>query len=211
MHYPDLQSLFDVYPELRKITESQHFRDRWQSYNIHIKKKKIDTVTPSWALVETDRLGRKHGTTRVEDCNGVLWKTAQFVNNLQQGIEIEYRNYGHYGPCKTYWHQGQRQGTSTCCYPDGSVYLTHMYINNEPTGVRRSYNTTTIIWDEWANGDLRHGKDIQWYDCGSRKSEKTWVHGILRGIHKRWDRNGKLTHKCFHTTSTRCSLSDEVF
>jgi antitoxin component YwqK of YwqJK toxin-antitoxin module len=186
----DLQNIFDIYPEIRRITESQHFIDSWKAYNIHIVEKHIDVYIPRRAIIEVDRLGHRHGTTRIQDYDGVLWSTAEYVNNLKQGTEMRYTGTIR---TETYWHLGLKQGLGKCYTLDGILYKTFMYVNNKQNGLEISYNINNVThsWVEHVDG-VRHGKHIEWYPNGGRKCEKTWYHNMSHGIQKCWNEDGTL-------------------
>ena len=169
-HYTDLQSLFEVYPTLRLITESQYFKDTWAEYNIHTVEQDIGTLhKPLKAISEVDRLGHKQGTTKIYEHTDVLIKTIQYANNVQNGLTIWY--YSDTIQCTEYWHRGSKQGLVTWYRTDGTVLNTCTYVDNKKHGLEISYGGDIIHWQEWFN-DARHGKDVEWYPGGNRKRER---------------------------------------
>jgi hypothetical protein len=193
LHYSDLQSIIIAHPELFRLTQSDHFRDRWKLYNIHTIEENIGEFIPNQAIVEVDRLGNRHGLARVGNK-----KTLSYVNGLLHGLEIDYHDRGKVR-MKTYWHNGLKQGTSTHYRDDGSVYETIMFVNGKRHGPTIKYSAGEITWQEWFNG-TRHGKFFEWYSNGGRSRESTTTNGILDGIHRHWNNQGQLRGKYINTS-----------
>ena len=160
--------------------------------------------------------GKIHGKVREWAKNSEKVFEAEYINGVQQGIEMQWYASGRKklevnyldgvadGTC-TEWYenevkksvgffkQGKEEGEHNWWYSNGAKDQTVNYKNGLAEGVVKNWyqNGQLKLKSQFKNGK-KDGTTTEWYAVGQKMSEEFFVEGKEQGEARLWSRNGKL-------------------
>jgi antitoxin component YwqK of YwqJK toxin-antitoxin module len=194
--YLDLQIMLEVYPRLKTITsDNRYFSDNWKKQNIIVI---TGTVERGWGAiankyeVEVDTSnGLKHGLyTEYDSDIDLVWMRRYYRQNILNGLETTY-NKRNKLRSQVNWVNGKKQGVEQKWDKHGNIKATSPYVDNWCEGQAWIYKEGERSLTEFHH-DHVHGKSIEWFDNGQRKSEGNYRNGLSHGRFIEWSPTGVI-------------------
>lgn len=126
--------------------------------------------------------GKKNGLRTYWFQNGQKKSETHYIDDMVNGSQIKWYKNGQKKEQRKYIN-GFPKGLFTSWYENGQkaseVFIDGIYPVQQ--GI-----------DGFGGGDKYEGIEIKWHSNGQKKSEGKYTDGIINGIWKQWDENGKL-------------------
>lgn len=228
LDYPSLINILGIYPELKlRITASPYFDEIWKKYNITVTSYWANMAEYGDVRheFEKDNKGFNHGSYKKFNSKGTLIDTTEFVQGQLHGKFQQYTSDGilvkycvhedgtKHGPSINYYSDGTLQkysyyvkgaqnGLTMYYRRDGTIWKKYNYANDERNGVWLDYQDDgTSTLSEYKD-NVHHGKELQWWSNGGRKSDGHYVNGKRHGYFTTYAQTGHIIKTRYYQNDT---------